>query len=59
MINYFFIILRLREGSKKGKSFLSNLGKGFLSNQAEKDDKTLIESAVKQLRQIISQNTSN
>jgi hypothetical protein len=53
----FYFILRLREGNKKGNGFLSNLGIGL--KQADKDDKSLLESAAKQLKILIAQNSLN
>ncbi len=49
--------LRLKEGNKRGKSFLLNLGIG--AKQQEKDDKNLLEYATKQLKLLISQSNSS
>jgi len=49
--------LRLREGFKVGKGIFSNLGIGV--KKGEKDDKNLIDLAIKQLRQLISQASAN
>ena len=50
------LIEKLREGAKKGRSFL--FGLEFGNKTAEKDDIKLLEYASKQLKSLISSNAS-